>query len=501
MVPPTDDEPSFVHRSQEGEGGWAYHDTIAAISTPPGEGGIGIVRLSGPDSVAMALRLFQRRNGRPLADPTPGRLYHGDLRDPADGALVDEVLLAVQHGPRSYTGEDTAEISAHGGPHVLRCILALALTAGARLAEPGEFTRRAFENGRLDLAQAEAVLDIIRARSDAGLRAAEEALRTGAGADVHEARGHLITLLATLEAALDFAEEDIHFLEPEEVAAELVALHGELTALVASHRRGKLLREGAATVIVGRPNTGKSSLLNALLREERAIVTEVPGTTRDVIEETIAVGGVPLRLLDTAGIRDTHDLVERHGVKRSRAALARADLVLLVLDASQPLTADDQQLLALISERPAVIVLNKADLPAVVTSDAIVGRTLLSAHPPIISLSALTGDGIPLLEKAIHALLLGPGGPPPTAATAREDAGPPSVSWESAGLANLRRRDAAARALDAVAQAQATLAAGGTEDLLAVDLRTAADALGEITGETVTDDVLESIFSRFCIGK
>jgi tRNA modification GTPase len=454
----------------------SHTETIAAVSTPPGEGGIGVVRLSGPDAVSLALRLFRRADGTSLADPQPFRAYVGHIVDSATGRVVDEVLLTTMRAPRSYTREDVAEISAHGGPAPLRAILALVLDAGARLAAPGEFTRRAFLSGRLDLTQAEAVLDVIRAHTDAGLRAAERALAGDLGTRVRALRDRLTGLLAHLEAAIDFADDDLTFLTPDEIAAELAAVAAEVDALIASHARGRVLRDGARTVIVGRPNTGKSSLLNALLGEARAIVTAVPGTTRDVIEEQIELGGVPVRLVDTAGIHATADEVERLGVARSRDALATADLALLVLDASVPLTDDDRALLDAVRDRTAVIVLNKADLPAVVPPAAF--------DLPAVVLSAHTGAGLPALEATLRDLLLGPAG-----------------AAESPALTTLRQREAAETAAAALARARATHAAGGTEELLAVDLVDAAAALGAITGDTVRDEVIETLFARFCVGK
>ena len=454
-------------------------DTIAALSTPGGEGGIGIIRLSGPRAIAIACRLFRRLNSESLAAPLPFRQYYGQIRHPRSGETVDEVLLTTMRAPRSYTREEMAEISGHGGPVPLRAILTLVCAEGARLALPGEFTQRAFLNGRIDLTQVEAVLDTIRARTDAGLRAAQRLLAGELGRQVRALRTRLVSLLASLEAAIDYADEDLTFLTPEETGAEIAAIHADITALIASHARGRLLREGAGTAIIGRPNTGKSSLLNALLGEARAIVTSVPGTTRDVIEEQIDLAGIPLRLLDTAGIRPTDDEVERLGVERSRASLAQADLVLLVLDRAAPLTADDRTLLAEMRERAVIIVLNKADLPAAVMPEEI--RAVLDA--PQIALSALTGAGLPALEATMRDLLLG------------------GVASESPALATQRQREAAEHAAESLALAADTLAAGGSEELLAVDLMAAATALGELTGDAVREEVIDDLFARFCVGK
>lgn len=458
----------------------ATDTTIAAISTPPGEGGIGIIRLSGPQAIPLAMIVFRRHDGAPLCSPESHRQYYGHIIDPCTAEVVDEVLCCVMRAPHSYTREDVVEISGHGGPQPLHSILQLLLTAGARLAQPGEFTQRAFLNGRLDLTQAEAVLDTIRARTDAGLRAVQRHLRGEVGTKVSALRQRLIALLASLEAAIDYAEEDITFLTPDEIRREITAVAAAVQALIASHRQGRLLREGAQTVIIGRPNTGKSSLLNALLGEARAIVTEIPGTTRDVIEEQWELGGIPLRLLDTAGIRETDDAVERIGVERSHASLALADLLLLVVDRSVPLTQEDRQLLTLVQGRPVIVVLNKADLPTGLRCEE---RAACRAMP-VVALSAVTGDGMDTLKQAIRDLLLSG-----------------AAATESPALANARQRMAAEHAGDALAQALQTLEADGTEELLAVDLMAAATALGEITGEDIRSAVITDLFARFCVGK
>jgi len=455
-------------------------DTITAVSTPMGEGGIGLVRLSGPEAVPLACHLFRRANGLPLKNPTSSRLYYGHIIDPENGTVVDEVLFSVKRAPHSYTREDVVEISGHGGKASLRAILALTCAAGARLAAPGEFTQRAFLNGRIDLTQAEAVLDTIRARSNAALRAAQQVLGGELGRRVRALRARLVTLLASLEVAIDYAEEDITELTPAEITAELNGICADVQALIASHQRGKLLRDGAGTAIIGRPNTGKSSLLNILLGEARAIVTEVPGTTRDVIEEQLELAGVPLRLLDTAGIRHTDDVVERLGVERSRASLAGADLVLLVLDRSVPLQPEDHELLTALRGRQVIVVLNKADLPAAFTPANV--RDYLDA--PMVECSALTGTGLSALESAMRDLLLGD-----------------ALQCDIPQLANLRQLQAAKRAAEALSDAKLTLQQGGTEELLAVDLLAAASALGEITGEDVREEVIHELFARFCVGK
>ena len=455
-------------------------DTIAAISTASGEGGIGIIRLSGVSAIPIALSLFHRANGAGLDAPRSHRQYYGEIRHPLTGERLDEVLLCAMRAPRSYTREDVVEISGHGGAMALRAILAVVTRSGARLALPGEFTQRAFLNGRIDLTQAEAVLDTIRARSDAGLRAAQRHLHGEIGAQVGALRQRLISLLSSLEAAIDFAEDGLCLLRPEEIEVELIGIRAEVAALVASHTRGRLLREGAQTVIIGRPNTGKSSLLNALLGEARAIVTEIPGTTRDSIEEQIELAGIPLRLRDTAGIRPTDDPVEKLGVARSRDALAQADLLLLVLDRSVPLTDDDEALLGILGGRAAVVLLNKSDLPPAFSEEDL--RARLPA--PVLEISSRFGAGLAELTTTIRDMLLGG-----------------EVNSESPTLANARQLEAAQRAEHSVEEALRTLASEGSEELLAVDLMATATALGEITGDEIREEVIQDIFARFCVGK
>jgi tRNA modification GTPase len=455
-------------------------ETIAAISTPTGEGGIGLLRLSGPEAIPLACRHFRRYTGSPLVDPEPFRLYYGHFIAPDSARPLDEVLLATMRAPRSYTREDMAEISGHGGMVPLQAMLTALCASGARLARPGEFTQRAFLNGRLDLTQAEAVLDVIRARTNAGLRAAQGVLAGQLGELVGAVRTRLITVLAALEAAIDFADDDLIFLTPDAIAAELKHAVAMLERLVSSHTQGRILRDGALTVLIGRPNTGKSSLLNALLGEARAIVTPVPGTTRDLIEEQVEVGGVPIRLVDTAGIRETSDAVESLGVARSQAALARADLLVLVLDGAEPLSPEDRHLLAQIEARPALVVVNKADLPVVVTPAMLAACT----PAPIILLSTQTGAGLDALTAALRAHLLGAG-----------------HAAESPTLATLRQREAAEDAVQSLRHALTTVTCGGSEELIAVDVMGALAALDRLTGADVRAEVLDRLFAQFCVGK
>jgi tRNA modification GTPase len=455
---------------------FSLDDTIVAIATPLGEGGVGIVKISGPEAVSILRRLFVPVVG--AADGLePRRLALGHIRDPQTGDVVDEVLAVTMPGPHSYTRQDVVEIQAHGGIVPLRRILGLVLAAGVRPAEPGEMTLRAFMNGRLDLAQAEAVLDVVQARTEAALRVATEQLGGKLSVRVREARARLVDVLAYLEASIDFVEDEI---PSQDVVTPLRAIAVALEEILASADRGLIYRQGIRAAIVGRPNVGKSSLLNALLRGERAIVTPIPGTTRDTLEETVNVGGVPLVLVDTAGIRaETDDEVERIGVERSRAALERADLALLVIDGSQPLTEADWDIAALIGGKPALLVANKCDLPQLELAEDLLPSV------PRLRVSALIGEGIEGLEKAIVELVFG---------GAVMAADTPLVS-------NPRHQASLKRALDHVGAAEGGQLGGLSPDLVAIDVREAVDALGEITGETVSEDLLEAIFSNFCIGK
>jgi tRNA modification GTPase len=456
-------------------------DTIVAISTPVGEGGIGLVRMSGPEALGIVQGFFApgRCAALPPAPPglVPYRLTYGHVVDPATGQAVDEVLAVHMPAPRTYTRQDVVEVNCHGGVVPLRQVLELCLRNGARLAEPGEFTLRAFLNGRIDLAQAEAVLDVVQARTEAGLRVAMDQLGGRLSEEIRQARTQLVDVLAWLEAAIDFAQDEI----PErDVGPDLQAARETLERLLVGADRGIIYRHGLRTAIVGRPNVGKSSLLNALLRTSRAIVTPIPGTTRDTLEETLNLRGVPLVLVDTAGIRSaSDDLVEQLGIERSRTALAAADLALLVVDSSESLTSADHDIAALVGEKTALVVVNKSDLPAV--ADA--GRLL--PHCPHLRVSALTGQGLEMLEEAIVETVF---------------AGQ-VVASDSVLVSSPRHKESLHRALDHVINAQATLVEGLPADFVSIDVTAAVNVLGEITGETAHEDMLEAIFGRFCIGK
>lgn len=458
-------------------------ETIVAIATPPGEGGIGIVRLSGSAAYHIGLSLF--RFGRQIIKPKTHRLYYGHVINPADGRAVDEALIAFMQAPHTYTREDVVEINCHGGIVPLAKTLELVLAAGARLAEPGEFTQRAFLNGRLDLAQAEAVIQIIRAKTELAMELGLAQLQGRLSRQVREVRQPLLKLLSQLEAAMDFPEHhDVEELTLAELRRGTEKGLVETEKLLQTADQGRIMREGVRTAIIGRPNVGKSSLLNALLREQRAIVTAVPGTTRDTLEESINLGGVALTIVDTAGIRETADEVEKMGVERTKIALKNADLILYVLDLSQEVNWEDREILASIQDKPCILIGNKTDLVA--DSQASIAKQTSGLPPlPLVLISLLEEQGLELLEQAIISLVF---------------QGSVEIP-QSAVVTTTRHKDALKRTSLALEELLTALAAGNALDLLAIDLHEAVDALGEITGETVAADLAEEIFRNFCIGK
>ncbi len=458
-----------------------YEDTtIAAIATAPGEGGIGILRISGNDALAVASRIFCARNLKNLQDAKPRFLYYGHVTDGV--RAVDEGLAVYMPAPHSYTGEDVVELQIHGSSAALSETLTLAFAAGALPAEPGAFTERAFLNGRLDLAQAEAVMDIITAKNRAALLQAESHLTGALSRYVKDTRQALSDLISSLEVTIDYPEEDLEEPTREETLAALANIETSLAALLSRAKNGRIIKEGLRVSIVGRPNAGKSSLLNALLAEERAIVTELPGTTRDTIEETIRVGGASVILMDTAGLRETDNRIEQMGIERAKKSMETADLILAVFDASAPLTEEDRALLAALSDKKSLLLLNKSDLPRAVSEKEL--RAILP-DAPVLSLSAQTGEGIAELETALQ-----------------KAAGLQDIDdGRTLLLTNLRHEDLVRRALAAVTRAKEAAERKLSADCITVDLTEAYTLLGEITGETVDEDLLHAIFSRFCVGK
>ncbi len=452
-------------------------DTIAAISTPPGAGAIGILRLSGPEAVPIVERCFKPLGHKGLTAHPVRELVYGDLLD-RGGAPIDRVLCTYSRGPNSYTGEDTAELQCHGSPTVLSLGLEALFAAGARQAGPGEFTRRAFLNGRLDLTQAEAVMDLIDAETPGAARQAAGQLAGALSRRVEGVYGGLVDVMAHFHAVLDYPDEDLDPFTEGTIREALEGARGELRTLLATYDRGRVTREGVPCAIVGRPNVGKSTLLNALVGYERAIVTDIPGTTRDTVEERCVLGGVLLRLIDTAGLRDTSDAVEKLGVERARKAMEEAGLILVVLDLSAPAGQEDAELLKLaVSLAPTVAVLNKTDLPC-----ALEWTDELDIAPAC-PVSAKTGRGLDDLAELISQPFL--------------------QGTEAPGelLTNARQAEAAGRALEAVERAGEALRAGVTPDALLTDVEEALSALGELTGKSVREDITDRIFSRFCVGK
>ena len=453
--------------------------TIAAIATPPAPSAIGILRLSGDGAIEVAAAVFRPAGGKSLAEYESRRLVYGTLLGP-DGAPIDQALATISRAPRSYTGEDTAEFQCHGSPAVLQLGLEALFAQGVRQAGPGEFTRRAFLNGKLDLTQAEAVADLIDAETPAAVRQAAGQLSGALGRRVGAIYDGLVDLMAHFHAVLDYPDEDIDPFRADTIRAGLEEARAGLSALLATYERGRYIAGGVPCVLVGRPNAGKSSLLNALVGYDRAIVTDVPGTTRDTVEARCKLGGVVLKLIDTAGLRDTEDKVERIGVERSRAAMEGAALILVLWDGSVPPVEEDGALLERAAKlAPTILVHTKADLPS-----APVPFVNLDPLPPTVTVSAKTGQGLDELAEAVAALF-------------------PTGGAEAAGelLTNARQAEAARRALAGVERAGESLAAGITPDALLTDVEEALSALGELTGASVREDVTARIFQRFCVGK
>lgn len=469
-------------RRERRRGRMRDNDTIAAVSTPPGEGGIGIVRVSGPEALAVAARLFRDPSARHPRPLRPWGIRYGVVVDPETGEEIDEALGSAMPGPHSFTREDVVELSCHGGAAVLSRVLGAAIRCGARLAEPGEFTKRAFLSGRIDLAQAEAVIGIIRARTDSARRLAFANLKGRLSGEVCGVREGVVRMLAEIEASLDFPEDDVEAVDLKSIVDRSREMAAKLRGSAAEARRARVYRDGVKVVIAGRPNVGKSSLLNALLGHSRAIVTDTPGTTRDAIEAWTSIDGVPVELVDTAGVRRTEDPVERLGVEGAEREIDEADLVLVVVDASHRATPDDIALLQAVEGRQGIVVLNKCDLPLRADEEQIAGR---APDMPVLRISALKGTGLPELEKVISRL-----------ATAQATA-----ASEGLVMASARQQEALENAAAALDEGACGVEAGGPADLAAIDVREALFWLDQITGRSASDELLDTIFSEFCIGK
>ncbi len=478
----------------------ALDDTICAVATPPGEGGVGIVRVSGSQAFPVASNIVRLRCGKSLSEIKPYQLYLGkflwdqfqthDQVKHGSATILDEVLVVIMRAPRSYTGEDVVEVHGHGGPLIVQAICEALTQAGARMAEPGEFTKRAFLNGRLDLIQAEAVLDTIQANSLHSLKLAQEHLQGGLSGVIQGHRDALVKLLAHVEAGMDFGEEDIQFIDQTELKAKLGKMVGAIEKLVDSAQEGRIIREGIRTVILGRPNVGKSSLLNAILDVDRAIVSQIPGTTRDVLEESVTVEGVMIRLFDTAGLRETTDELEQEGMTRAEAAIKQADVLVMAFDQSQSLTDKDLDFIKHYSQKPRVMILNKHDLPPKVSLEdfqAIVRQyeTHNEQATEIVQACAVTGEGIDQVKRTIKKLALGH----------RYEAG------DSVLVSRLRHKVLLQQAAEAFHNALTAIDDTQSAECVALELRVALQALGEIVGIVTNEDILDHIFREFCIGK
>ncbi|WP_025681308.1 tRNA uridine-5-carboxymethylaminomethyl(34) synthesis GTPase MnmE [Paenibacillus massiliensis] len=455
-------------------------DTIAAISTAVGEGGIAIIRVSGPEALPEVQRMFKSKT--PLTEAESHTVHYGHIIEPQSGERVEEVLVTVMRGPRSFTTEDVVEISSHGGVVAVKRVMDLLLLQNIRLAEPGEFTKRAFLNGRIDLSQAEAVMDLIRSKSDKAFSIAMKQSEGMLSSKIRNLRHILVETLAHIEVNIDYPEHDVESLTSQFIKDKSSEVMKEIDGLLHTAEQGKILREGITTAIIGRPNVGKSSLLNALAQGDKAIVTDIPGTTRDVIEEYVTIRNVPLRLLDTAGIRETMDVVEQIGVERSRTAVSEADLILLVLNSSEPLHQDELELLEQIRGRQVIVIMNKMDLPSQLDRELL---TRYIAEELIVPMSVKTDEGLDGLEEAISKLFF-------------------SGKLESADLtyvSNVRHIALLKRAKQSLLEAYEAADQFIPIDMIQIDVRLAWEQLGEIVGDTAHDALIDQIFSQFCLGK
>ena len=455
-------------------------DTIAAIATAPGEGGIGIIRISGEKSLQVAQSIFKSKSGKMIKDYNARTLIYGTVVD--NEKVIDEVLVAYMKGPNSYTAEDVIEINCHGGFISVKKILELILSKGVRLAEAGEFTKRAFLNGRIDLSQAEAIIDVIKSKTDMAHEVAQSQLEGSLAKKIKDLRMNVTEVLAHLEVSIDFAEEDVEEITYQTLEEKALELRNEIKKLYDTAESGKILRDGLKTVIVGKPNVGKSSLLNSILGENRAIVTDIAGTTRDVIEEFVNIKGIPLKIVDTAGIRETEDVVEKIGVEKSRESFSTADLVIMVLDASRKLSEEDMEILESLKNKKTIVLLNKMDLEPQIELEKI--EEFVNSED-IIKISALKHQGIEELQDKIEAMVYHG-----------------SVKNSSnLMITNSRHKDALFKAYESINDAISGIEQRMPYDFIEVDFKNIWDYLGYINGDTVREDLLDTIFANFCIGK
>ncbi|WHH57253.1 tRNA uridine-5-carboxymethylaminomethyl(34) synthesis GTPase MnmE [Petroclostridium sp. X23] len=457
-------------------------DTIAAISTPPGIGGIAIIRVSGKDAVNIVERIFRSHKNKKLVDVKSHTIHYGFIIDLEKKQTIDEVLVSVMKKPHTFTKEDIVEINCHGGVISTKRILEEVIYAGARIADAGEFTKRAFLNGRIDLVQAEAIIDIINSKTNVGLQSAVDQLEGSLSSRIFDIRSKMLRIAAHLQAAVDFPEDDIEELSEENLIAFLKNIKDEMKNLLETADMGKIIRDGLSTVIIGKPNVGKSSLLNNLLKENRAIVTEVPGTTRDIIEEYINLKGIPLKVIDTAGIRETDDIVERIGVEKSREFINKADLVILILDGSEIINENDKKIIDLVKNKKLIVLVNKVDLDIRIDMEYI--RNLFEGHP-IINVSAKKGIGVQELENTIHHLFM---------------SGNININSDVM-ITNVRHKDSLVRAKKSISECIEAIDNGMPLDMIFIDLSNAIESLGEIIGFTVSEEIVDQIFREFCLGK
>lgn len=456
--------------------------TIAAIATPLGAGGIGIIRMSGQDALSIADKVFKSKSKKVLQEQRSHTIHYGWIIDPDTEEVIDEVLMMLMKGPNTYTREDVIEINCHGGMIVIQKILQLLLKNGAQLAEPGEFTKRAFLNGRIDLSQAEAVIDIINAQTELSLQSSISQLGGTLSQKVKNLRQELLEMIAHIEASIDYPEYDMEELTYEMIQNKTKMLLDQVNDFIRTADTGRMIREGIQTVIIGKPNVGKSSLLNALLREQRAIVTDIPGTTRDVLEEYITIQGVPLKLMDTAGIRETADVVEQIGVEKSKEWMTKSDLVLVMMDASTKFTTEDHEIFKLIEGKRCLVLINKTDLPRKLDIKQVFAYV---DKEQVLELSVKEGEGMDQLENRLREMFF---------------AGEINVK-DDVFITNVRHKDALVKAKSSLETVLETIELEMPEDCLSIDLQSAYEYLGEITGETVGESIIHQIFSQFCLGK